>query len=230
MLQAYNTLSNGIFINNTGNLTLDDYSLGNGAGIENIGTGGISLNNSGSVDFPGSTSFFGLYAPNGGNITVNAAGSTSNITSCDGTACTGMITAESDGGSISFTAGGGINLGVNGFADIHTDYSNASGDNGGSITINASGGDLNIENGTYLGTNTGNLSLTASGNIGNLTLDDYSLGNGAGIENIGTGGITLNNSGSVDFPGSTSFFWTVRPKWREYHGKCSGIHIEHHFL
>ncbi len=241
MLQAYNTLSNGIFINNTGNLTLDDYSLGNGAGIENIGTGGISLNNSGSVDFPGSTSFFGLYAPNGGNITVNAAGSTSNITSCDGTACTGMITAESDGGSISFTAGGGINLGVNGFADIHTDYSNASGDNGGSITINASGGDLNIENGTYLGTNTGNLSLTASGNIGitggsqiytettgtislnsggGITLDNTSniYSQGSGEINLNTGGAislanTIYNSanGNINITGSSLFTPTVLP-------------------
>lgn len=213
-LNAY-TNSGDINIANTGNLTIDDFSYISawGYGVENEG-GNITITNTGSIDMPGIDGS-GVYAT--GDIALTASGANSDITAS-------TQAAQSDTGSVTFSAGRDIYLGQGGSSgDIYTN----NGD--GSITLSA-GRNITIDNGTWVQSGTGNISLTANngsvainnsasimtdyGNIdiraadginqnGNIAINNYGgvIGNftaNADTDGNGAGTFTLGSSGSID--------------------------------
>lgn len=207
--------SGNINIANTGALTIDDpnwisfYSYG----VENEG-GNITITNTGSIDMPGIDGS-GIYAS--GDIALTASGANSDITAS-------TQAAQSDTGSVTFSAGRDIYLGQGGSSgDIYTN----SGD--GSITLSA-GRNITIDNWTWVQSGTGNISLTANngsvaidnnasimtdyGNIdiraadginqnGYIAINNYGgvIGNftaNADTDGNGAGTFTLGSSGSID--------------------------------
>ncbi|MDA8338747.1 MAG: filamentous hemagglutinin N-terminal domain-containing protein [Nitrospiraceae bacterium] len=213
-LNAY-TNSGDINIANTGNLTIDDFSYISawGYGVENEG-GNITITNTGSIDMPGIDGS-GVYAT--GDIALTASGANSDITAS-------TQAAQSDTGSVTFSAGRDIYLGQGGSSgDIYTN----NGD--GSITLSA-GRNITIDNGTWVQSGTGNISLTVNngsvaidnnasimtdyGNIdiraadginqnGYIAINNYGgvIGNftaNADTDGNGAGTFTLGSSGSID--------------------------------
>lgn len=180
-LNVYNDYAGDITIRNTGSLTIDDFAYisCDGYGIENWATGGkIAITNQGSVDMPG-TYGSGLYADDG-NITLTANGITSDIT-------VSTEAAYSNAGSVSFTAGQDIILGLNGnSSSIYTNNGS------GSIGLDA-GRDVIMDNGSYLESNTGNINITAGRDMKVLDANGY----GTSVITDDTGGITVNAGNSI---------------------------------
>ncbi|MDA8215771.1 MAG: hypothetical protein M0Z64_10940, partial [Nitrospiraceae bacterium] len=184
-LNAY-TSSGDINITNTGNLTIDDFSYISswGFGVENEG-GNVAITNTGSIDMPGIDGS-GIYAY--GDI-VTASGANSDITAS-------TQAAQSDTGSVTFNAGRDIYLGQGGSGDIYTN----NGD--GSITLSA-GRNITIDNGTWVQSGTGNISLTV--NNGSVAIDnnasimtDYGNIDIRAADGINQNGyIAINNYGGV---------------------------------
>jgi filamentous hemagglutinin family protein len=151
-LNAYNTTSGDIEITNTGNLTIDDWDLGIGYGVEND-AGKVVITNAGSIDIPG-TSGDGVWASS--DIEIYANGATSDITAGKDN---DLSAVESDAGNVILSAGRDIYLGQNGH------YANVYNNNGsGSITITA-GGDITVDNVTYVESDSGDITITAGGDF-----------------------------------------------------------------
>ncbi|MDA8339335.1 MAG: filamentous hemagglutinin N-terminal domain-containing protein [Nitrospiraceae bacterium] len=185
-LNAY-TNSGNINIANTGNLTIDDFSHISswGFGVENEG-GNVAITNTGSIDMPG-TDGSGVYAT--GDIVLTASGANSDITAS-------TQAAQSDTGSVTFNAGRDIYLGQGGSGDIYTN------NGAGSITLSA-GRNITIDNGTWVQSGTGNISLIV--NNGSVAIDnnasimtDYGNIDIRAADGINQNGyIAINNYGGV---------------------------------
>jgi hypothetical protein len=197
-LNAYNSTSGNIEIDNTGDLTIDDFALGTGWGVRNNGNA-VIINAASSIDIPG-TNGNGIWAQ--GDVTLTAtdditAGSDNSITS-----------VQSNSGSVLLNAGNDIYLGVNGYADIYTN------DGPGGITLIA-GHDITIDNDTYIESDTGDINITAGNNAslistGHISADttgnvnitatngNITIGPNAGGVLSGTGDITLKAGNNVD--------------------------------
>ena len=167
-LTAYNTSSGGIYIDNTGNLSIDDYYFGIGSGIRNNASSGIiDITNNGSINIPLGIAGKGIFASGGGNIILDAVGSSSDITAGSGGKGTA---AESLGGNIQFTAGQDIYLGENYKANLRTN-SCPSAPCPGTITLSA-GRNITLDNGTKVVSGNGNITLTTTS--GSITLQNGS--------------------------------------------------------
>ncbi len=177
-LTAYNTSSGGIYIDNTGNLSIDDYYFGIGSGIRNNASSGIiDITNNGSINIPLGIAGKGIFASGGGNIILDAVGSSSDITAGSGGKGTA---AESLGGNIQFTAGQDIYLGENYKANLRTN-SCPSAPCPGTITLSA-GRNITLDNGTKVVSGNGNITLTTTS--GSITLQNGSRVCSADIGNI----------------------------------------------
>ena len=178
-LTAYNTSSGGIYIDNTGNLSIDDYYFGIGSGIRNNASSGIiDITNNGSINIPLGIAGKGIFASGGGNIILDAVGSSSDITAGSGGKGTA---AESLGGNIQFTAGQDIYLGENRNNTNLFTNSCPSAPCPGTITLSA-GRNITLDNGTKVVSGNGNITLTTTS--GSITLQNGSRVCSADIGNI----------------------------------------------
>ena len=184
-LNAYNISSGDISITNTGNLTIDDFSLGTGWGVEND-NGEITIINTGSIDIPG-TSGRGVIAT--GDILLQALGATSDITS--GSAASMEPAIGSTGGNVTLEAGRDIYLGQNHYADIYTDSGP------GSITLTA-GNDITIDHDTYIESASGLINMTAGNNLSLISTGHISSTTGNISLTATSGNIVIGpNAGGV---------------------------------
>ncbi|MEM5880877.1 MAG: hypothetical protein QXW01_03540 [Candidatus Aenigmatarchaeota archaeon] len=176
-LNAYNTTSGNIQIDNTGDLTIDNFASLSDYGVRNNG-GSVYIDVDGSIDIPG-TSGYGIYASS--NVELIASG---NITAGSDAAITAI---NSLNGYISLTASNIIYLGQNYYADIYA--------NNGNITLNAK--DITIDNYTYVETS-GVVTFNADNNIFIITRQT-----GQETRVYGGNGVDLNAGNNINIIGGS---------------------------
>jgi len=188
---AIDGATSDITLGNTGNDVTGTVTL-NGGNIAFNDTNGVTLGATtaagnldvtagGNIDLPTSGGN-GVVAA--GDVTLNANGSSANITAGAGGS---GVAIESTSGSVNLQAGNNIALGGAGQAvSIKTDQG------AGGITL-AAGGQVTLDDGAVLSTNTGTVNVTSGGDIALLS---STLG-GTGISAQTTGDIQLNAGGDV---------------------------------
>ena len=181
------TTTGGVFLSNTGTLSIGNASATLG-GVDVTGaSGNISLVATGSIN----VSLFNEDVVGPGNITINAQGATSNVnTGTLGGFGAGSVQTTGVGALLSVTAGQDVNMGtaaVNDYGDMYS---------AGNILITA-GRDFNIQQFTFLdvlgnGTNT----INAARDINVINDGSYSrISTNGGLINLTAGRNIVANSG-----------------------------------
>ncbi len=186
------TGTGGIFINNTGDLTIGGVSAGL-SGVQVTSPGDIQLVNAGSVSIPISGDF--VTAP--GNVTINANGATANLLTG------GIQTAVASGGTITLSAGQDLLLGdVAGTGQVGDVQA------GTSIALSAVR-DIIIDAGTFVDAHgAGTVTATAGRDISLLqTVFDapHINSQGGAINLTASGAFTANGGGSINSSGGPIF-------------------------
>ena len=208
-VNASNSASGNIRITNTKNLVISNFATVSpqDAGIENEASGGtVSVTATGSISLPGGAgNTYGIYSNNGAvNLTtLNSGGSNDDIVS----ATNGNLdTVNSHGGSITLIADNNILIGDNGhWGDIHSD-----GGTGG-ISMTA-GGNITIDNDTFIVSASGNIIFNAGGSIDLLAtiLGGSYIHTTSGNISLTAANNILMNPGFVSIlssSGEQSIFW-----------------------
>jgi len=184
-LNAYNTSSGNINIDNAGDLTIDNFAgMGAGYGVYNE-SGSVFIDVDGSINIPG-TYGDGVYAND--NVTLIASG---DITA----GSDNWITAvRSENGNATLSAGNNIYLGQNYYSDIYAD---------GDINLTA-GNDITIDNYTYVESYDGDITIDAGRDINLITraIDEETL------ISADSGYLSLNAGRDININGGPSYVST----------------------
>jgi filamentous hemagglutinin family protein len=184
-LNAYNTSSGNINIDNAGDLTIDNFAgMWAGYGVYNE-SGSVFIDVDGSINIPG-TYGDGVYAND--NVTLIASG---DITA----GSDNWITAVwSENGNATLSAGNNIYLGQNYYSDIYAD---------GDINLTA-GNDITIDNYTYVESYDGDITIDAGRDINLITraIDEETL------ISADSGYLSLNAGRDININGGPSYVST----------------------
>jgi filamentous hemagglutinin family protein len=191
-LNAYNTSSGNINIDNAGDLTIDNFArMWAGYGVYNE-SGSVFIDVDGSINIPG-TYGDGVYAND--NVTLIASG---NITA----GSNNWITAVwSEYGNATLNAGNNIYLGQNYYSYIYAD---------GDINLTA-GNDITIDNYTYVESYDGDITIDAGRDINLITrvIDEETL------ISAYSGYLSLNAGRDININGGPSYVSTYSYEYTE---------------
>jgi len=151
------TSSGGIYVNNTGALTIG-FAGEPTPGVNNSGSGNIVLNNAGSVNITDPLAQGDNVQTTTGNITINASGAASNITTGGGNVTAAVNIAGSNSDTATLQAGGSLFLGSAGLTGSVV--------GGGGVALIATNGNISIDDGTQVQAfGAGTVTAQAGGNI-----------------------------------------------------------------